>query len=50
MTDGSVSGAISTTDSLGRGGFLSAEKKIMELSLDFEGKTGGTRKRPNVGT
>ena len=50
VTDGSVSGAISTTDSLGRGGFLSAEKKIsLELSLDFEGKTWRNEEKTECG-
>ncbi len=40
VTDGPESGAVETTDSLGRTGFLSAEKRInMELDVDFEGRT-----------
>ena len=40
VTDGPESGAVETTDSLGRSGFLSAEKTIsMDLDVDFEGRT-----------
>ncbi len=40
VTDGPESGAVETTDSLGRAGFLSAEKTIsMDLDVDFEGRT-----------
>ncbi len=40
VTDGPESGAVETTDSLGRTGFLSAEKSIsMDLDVDFEGRT-----------
>ena len=40
VTDGPESGAVETTDSLGRTGFLSAEKRIsMDLDVDFEGRT-----------
>ena len=40
VADGPESGAVETTDSLGRSGFLSAEKSIsMDLDVDFEGRT-----------
>jgi len=40
VSEGSESGAVGTTDSLGRSGFLSAEKSIsMDLDVDFEGRT-----------
>ena len=40
VSDGPESGAVETTDSLGRSGFLSAEKIIsMDLDVDFEGRT-----------
>tara|TARA_B100000959_G_scaffold51439_1_gene53455 strand:- start:3877 stop:5967 length:2091 start_codon:yes stop_codon:yes gene_type:complete len=40
VTDGPESGAVETTDSLGRSGFLSVEKTIgMDLDVDFEGRT-----------
>ena len=40
VTDGPESGAVETTDSLGRDGFLTAEKRIsMDLDVDFEGRT-----------
>jgi len=40
VLDGPDSGAVSTTDSLGRTGFLSAEKSIsLDLDVDFEGRT-----------
>ena len=40
VLEGSESGAVGTTDSLGRSGFLSAEKSIsMDLDVDFEGRT-----------
>ena len=40
VSDGPYSGAVGTTDSLGRSGFLSAEKSIsMDLDVDFEGRT-----------
>ena len=40
VSDGPDSGAVSTTDSLGRTGFLSAEKSItLDLDVDFEGRT-----------
>lgn len=40
VTNGFESGAVQTTDSLGRSGFLAVEKKIgMDLDLDFEGRT-----------
>ena len=49
VTDGSVSGAISTTDSLEED--LSAEKKsVWNSALTLKERLGGTRKRPNVGT
>ena len=40
VSEGSESGAVVTTDSLGRDGFLSTEKSIsMDLDVDFEGRT-----------
>ncbi len=40
VTEGPNSGAVETTDSLGRTGFLSAEKGIrLDLDVDFEGRT-----------
>ena len=40
ITNGPESGAMVTTDSLGRSGHLSVEKRInMDLTMDFEGKT-----------
>ena len=40
VSDGPESGAKETTDSLGRSGFLTAEKRLtMNLDMDFEGKT-----------
>ena len=40
VSDGPESGARETTDSLGRSGFMAAEKNlIMSLDMDFEGKT-----------
>ena len=40
VSEGPESGAVETTDSLGRSGFLSAEKSIsMDLDVDFEGRT-----------
>ena len=40
ITNGQEDGAEYTTDSLGRSGFLSVEKKLsMDLELDFEGRT-----------
>ena len=40
VTEGPNSGAVETTDSLGRTGFLAAEKRIrLDLDVDFEGRT-----------
>ena len=40
ITNGKEEGSEFTTDSLGRSGFLSVEKKLsMDLELDFEGRT-----------
>ena len=40
ITDGYNSGAVWTTDNLGRDDFLSVEKKLsMDLDVDFEGRT-----------
>ena len=40
VTEGPNSGAVETTDSLGRTGFLAAEKGIsLDLDVDFEGRT-----------
>ena len=40
VSDGPESGARESTDSLGRSGFLTAEKNlVMNLDMDFEGKT-----------
>ncbi|MCH1591710.1 MAG: hypothetical protein L7R66_01820 [Candidatus Thalassarchaeaceae archaeon] len=40
VSDGPYSGAVDTTDSLGRTGFIAAEKRIsLDLDIDFEGRT-----------